>query len=30
MIAAEAGGLTPFDMRPRGYTFDEAKAFLRR
>jgi hypothetical protein len=28
MIAAEAGGLTPFDMRPGGYSFDQAKAFL--
>ena len=28
MIAAEADGLTPFDMRPYGYSFDEARAFL--
>jgi len=28
MIASEAGGLMPFDMRPRGYSFDQAKAFL--
>jgi len=27
-IAAEAGGLTPFDMRPMGYTAIEARAFL--
>ncbi len=27
-IAAAAGGLAAFDMRPTGYTFDEAKAFL--
>ncbi|NIZ62133.1 hypothetical protein DL239_14215 [Sedimentitalea sp. CY04] len=27
-IAAEAGGLTPFDMRPFGYSHDEALAFL--
>jgi hypothetical protein len=27
-IAAEAGGLAPFDLRPLGYSFDEAKAFL--
>jgi hypothetical protein len=27
-IQIEAGGLRPFDMRPLGYTFDEAKAFL--
>lgn len=28
MVAAEAGGLVPFDMRPGGYSFDEAQAFL--
>ena len=28
MISAGAGGLAPFDLRPTGYTFDEAKAFL--
>lgn len=27
-IATAAGGATPFDMRPLGYSFDEAKAFL--
>jgi hypothetical protein len=27
-ISAAAGGLAPFDMRPSGYSFDEAKAFL--
>jgi hypothetical protein len=27
-IASYAGGLAPFDMRPTGYGFDEAKAFL--
>ncbi len=27
-ISAGAGGLAPFDLRPTGYTFDEAKAFL--
>jgi hypothetical protein len=27
-ISAAAGGLAPFDLRPSGYTFDEAKAFL--
>jgi hypothetical protein len=27
-IAAEAGGLLPFDLRPLGYSVDEAKAFL--
>ena len=27
-ISAEAGGLAPFDMRPLGYSFDEARAFL--
>jgi len=27
-IAGAAGGLAPFDMRPTGYGFDEAKAFL--
>ena len=28
VVAQAAGGLTPFDMRPGGYTFDDAKAFL--
>ncbi|MBO6719962.1 MAG: hypothetical protein JJ913_18560 [Rhizobiaceae bacterium] len=27
-IASEAGGLAAFDMRPVGYTFDDAHAFL--
>ena len=27
-ISAQAGGLTVFDMRPGGYSFDEAKTFL--
>lgn len=27
-ISAEAGGLAPFDMRPGGYSFDEARTFL--
>lgn len=27
-ISASAGGLALFDMRPTGYTFDEAHAFL--
>lgn len=27
-ISAEAGGLPPFDMRPGGYGFEEARAFL--
>jgi hypothetical protein len=27
-IQGQAGGLAPFDMRPLGYSFDEAKAFL--
>ena len=27
-ISAAAGGLVPFDLRPSGYTFDAAKAFL--
>jgi hypothetical protein len=27
-IQQQAGGLAPFDMRPLGYSFDEAKAFL--
>ena len=27
-VATAAGGLTPFDMRPGGYTFTEAEAFL--
>jgi hypothetical protein len=28
-ITAAAGGLTPFDLRPLGYDFAEAQAFLR-
>lgn len=28
LIAQEAGGQQAFDLRPMGYTFDEAKAFL--
>lgn len=28
LIAADAGGMTPFDMRPMGYSLDEARAFL--
>lgn len=28
LISAEAGGLIPFDMRPGGYSFEEARAFL--
>ncbi len=28
LVAASAGGLTPFDMRPGGYGFAEAHAFL--
>ena len=28
-IAAEAGGLRPFDLRPTGYGFNEARDFLR-
>lgn len=28
IIARAAGGLVPFDLRPRGYSFDEARAFL--
>ncbi len=28
MIAGEAGGILPFDLRPRGYSLDEAGAFL--
>jgi len=28
MIAGEAGGLVPFDMRPTGYSAEEARAFL--
>lgn len=28
IIAAQAGGLVPFDLRPGGYSFDEAKVFL--
>lgn len=27
-VAAAAGGLSPFDVRPLGYSFDEALAFL--
>ena len=27
-IAAAAGGLAPFDLRPAGYSLDEAKSFL--
>ena len=27
-ITAAAGGLAPFDLRPSGYSFDDAKAFL--
>lgn len=27
-ISSAAGGLTPFDMRPGGYTFAEAQTFL--
>jgi hypothetical protein len=27
-VTAEAGGLTPFDLRPGGYSFEEARAFL--
>ncbi len=27
-ITAAAGGLAPFDLRPSGYSYDEAKAFL--
>ncbi len=27
-ITAAAGGLAPFDLRPTGYSFDEARAFL--
>jgi hypothetical protein len=27
-ISAAAGGAAPFDMRPMGYSFEEAKAFL--
>lgn len=27
-ISAQAGGLAVFDMRPGGYSFDEARAFL--
>ncbi len=27
-ISDAAGGLLPFDLRPSGYTFDEAKSFL--
>ena len=28
VISAAAGGLAPFDMRPTGYTYEEARAFL--
>ena len=28
IVSAAAGGLTPFDMRPAGYSFIEAEAFL--
>ena len=28
IISADAGGLPPFDMRPGGHTFEEAKTFL--
>ncbi len=27
-ITTEAGGLTPFDLRPRGYSLAEAQAFV--
>lgn len=27
-ITGEAGGLLPFDLRPTGYSFDDARAFL--
>lgn len=27
-VAAQAGGLVPFDMRPTGYSAEEARAFL--
>ena len=27
-ITAAAGGLTPFDLRPMGYSIEEARAFL--
>lgn len=27
-VTAAAGGLVPFDLRPTGYSFDEARAFL--
>jgi hypothetical protein len=27
-ISSEAGGATPFDMRPLGYSFPEAQSFL--
>ncbi|HUV33082.1 MAG TPA: hypothetical protein VMW31_05875 [Devosiaceae bacterium] len=27
-ISAAAGGLTPFDLRPSGYSYQEARAFL--
>jgi hypothetical protein len=27
-ITAAAGGATPFDLRPFGYTFEEARAFM--
>jgi len=28
-VSAAAGGLAPFDLRPGGYTFEEAREFLR-
>lgn len=28
VISAAAGGLLPFDLRPMGYSFEEARAFL--
>lgn len=28
LISDAAGGLAPFDMRPSGYTYEEAKVFL--
>lgn len=27
-ISAQAGGLVPFDMRPTGYSYEDAQAFL--
>jgi hypothetical protein len=29
IITANAGGLLPFDLRPMGYSFEEASAFVR-